>query len=364
MARPVLTAELKRPSALSAAERGAWADFTAHNPVLASPYFRLGFAECCEQARSDTRVIVARQGAQIIGFLSLQTGKVGYARPLAGPLGDVHGVICAPGTEPQVGAWLSAAGVPLFEFHSALALQSCWQAGEAWRDGSWIIDLSGGFDAFEEDRAAAEAKAFRNIRARRRRLDEAFGDAEFRMDDRRPEVLETLFGWKRAQYRRTGVFDVFSVRWTRDLLQAIAQRGDTDFRGMVSSLTIDGKLAAIHAGMVSESRCHYWFPAYDPAFNKVSPGLLLLLETARHAGECGQTSVELGPGDYDFKRNLGSYQIPLSAGCIVTRSPAAALRHAARAMAGAAERAPLGPVRDIPRRILRRADKLSAFYAV
>lgn len=364
MAGPALTAELKRPSALSSAERGAWADFTAHNPDLASPYFQLGFAECCEAARSDTRVIVARQGGEVVGFLPLQTGKVGYARPLAGPLGDVHGVVCAPGAAPDVGNWLSAAGVPLFEFHSALALQSCWQAGEAWRDGSWIIDMADGFDAFEETRASAEAKAFRNIRARRRKLDEDFGEAEFRMDDRRPEVLQTLIDWKRAQYRRTGVFDVFSVRWTRDLLATILRREESPFRGVISSLTIDGQLAAIHVGMASETRCHYWFPAYDPDFNKVSPGLLLLLETARHAARCGQTSVELGPGDYDFKRNLGSYQIPLSAGCIVTRSPAAALRHAARAMAGAAERAPLGPARDIPRRILRRADKLSAFYAV
>lgn len=364
MAGSSLTAELKRPSALTASEREAWAVFTTANPALASPYFRLAFAECCEAVRSDTRVIVARKGGEIAGFLPVQTGLVGYARPLAGPLGDVHGVISSGDDDVDIPAWLNAAGVPLFEYHSALALQDGWQAGEAWRDGSWIIDLSDGYDAFEAARSAVEPKAFRNIRARRRRLEKDFGDVEFRMDDRRPHILETLFAWKSAQYRRTNVFDVFSVRWARDLMTEISRRDEPAFRGVVSSLTIDGELAAVHAGMASETRCHYWFPAYDPAFNKVSPGLLLLLETARDAASKGQTSVELGPGDFDFKRNLGGYQIPLSAGCVVTRSPAAALRHAARALADTAERAPLGPMKTLPRRILRRADKLSAFYAV
>jgi len=364
MAPQALMAELKRPSALSAAERDAWAAFTATNPALASPYFRLGFAECCETARDDTRVIVIRKGGAIYGFLPLQIGRVGYARPLAGPLGDVHGVITEGDTEIDIPSWLNAAGVPLFEFHSALAIQSCWRPGEAWRDGSWVIDLSDGYEAFEADRSAAEPKAFRNIRSRRRRLEADYAEFEFRMDDRRPDVLEQLLTWKSAQYRRTQVFDVFSVRWARDLITEIARRDEAGFRGIVSSLTIDGELAAVHAGMASEIRCHYWFPAYDPAFNKVSPGLLLLLETARNAADKGLTSVELGPGDYDFKRNLGGYQIPLSAGCMVTRSPAAALRHAARALADTAERAPLGPMKTLPRRLLRRADKLSAFYAV
>lgn len=364
MGQNALSAALKRPSELTDAERGAWTDMLEATPALASPYFRPEFAECCEEARADTRVLVARKGLEIQGFLPMQTGKVGYSRPLAGPLGDVHGVICADPSSVDVAAWLNAAQVPLFEFHSALALQGCWHASETWRDGSWIIDITDGYSEFEDARSQAEPKAFRNVRARRRKLDEEAGGFEFRMADHRPEAVATMLDWKSAQYRRTNVFDVFSVAWTRRLIEALVKRQSDEFRGVVSSLTIDGRIAAVHVGMASAVRTHYWFPAYDPAFNKVSPGLLLLLETARHAASLGHRDVELGPGDYDFKRNLGAYQVPLSAGCVVTRSPAAALRSAARAMADAAERGPLGPVRHLPRRILRRADKLSAFYAV
>ncbi|WP_394694467.1 GNAT family N-acetyltransferase [Hyphobacterium sp.] len=358
-----IEAELKKPSDLLTVEREAWVAFTDADPALASPYFRLEFAECCEEARSDTRVLVVRENGQIVGFLPLQMGKVGYARPLAGPLSDVHGVISEPGREVDLKSWLKAGGVPLFEFHSALGLQSCWKEHSAVQDGSWIIDMSKGFDAFEQSRAELEPKAFRNIRSRRRKLEEAEGGFEFRMDDDRPEAFATMVDWKSQQYRRTGVFDVFSVEWTGKLLKALLKKRTDRFRGICSTLNMGGQIAAVHVGMGSESRSHYWFPAYDPAFNKLSPGLLLLLEKVRVAASEGRDTVELGPGDYDFKRNLSSSQVPLAQGCILTASAPATLRGAARSLADAFEKAPLGNVGGLPRRALRKADKLASFYA-
>ena len=358
-----IDARLTKPSELSVAERDAWIAFTDGDPALASPYFRLEFAECCEEVRSDTRVLVVRERGQIAGFLPMQMGKVGYARPIAGPLSDVQGVIAEPDRTVDLKAWLRAGGVPLFEFHSALGLQPCWSAFSNMSDGSWIIDVARGYDAFEQARSEAEPKAFRNIRARRRKLEEMEGGFEFRMDDDRPEAFSAMIDWKREQYRRTGVFDVFSVAWTRDLLAAVLNKQSDRFRGVCSTLNIDGRIAAVHVGMTSEARCHYWFPAYDPDFNKVSPGLLLLLEKIRFASEAGRASVELGPGDYDFKRNLGSWQVPLAQGCILTASAPATLRSAARSLAGAIEKAPFGKIASLPRRALRRADKLASFYA-
>ena len=80
----MMDVSLEKPSTLSSAERAAWRAFAAENPALASPYFTLDFAECCEEARNDTRVIVVRRGGRIEAFLPLQAGKFGYARPLAG----------------------------------------------------------------------------------------------------------------------------------------------------------------------------------------------------------------------------------------------------------------------------------------
>jgi len=359
----VLDAKLKKPSELTPTEKQAWRAFTDADPALASPYFRLEFAECCETVRSDTRILVVRRSGQIAGFLPMQMGKIGYARPLGGPLSDVHGVIAEPGCDVDLQRWLKAGGVPLFEFKSALGLQPCWDDYASMQDGSWIVDIADGFDAFKDARSTAEPKAFRNIRSRSRKLENCEGGFEFRMKDDRPEVLETMLRWKSEQYRRTNVFDVFSVGWTRELLANLLKQKSGAFSGLCSTLNIGGKIAAVHVGMSSSSRSHYWFPAYDPSFANVSPGLLLLMETVKHAAETGRDSVELGPGDYDFKRNLGGWQVPLGQGCIMTTSAPTALRNAARALAGAAERVPAGKLSELPRRALRKADKLASFYA-
>lgn len=361
--RPV-ECELKRPSELTDAERGAWREITEGAAEFDSPYFRLDFAECCEEARSDTRVIVARQGGGILGFLPVQVGRVGYARPLSGPLSDVHAVIAGEVDRVCLPDWLKSAGIPLFEYHSALALQTCWHESERMRDGSAIVDCSEGYEVFEEARKNAEPKAFKNIRARRRKLEAEEGGFEFRVEDHTDEALQTMLKWKRAQYRQTGVFDVFSVAWTNRLVAAIRARRTDRFHPVMSTLRVNGSIIAAHFGMASEARVQYWFPSYDPAFNHVSPGLLLLLETVRHAAETGKSSVELGPGDYDFKRHLGSWQIPLAGGCVVTRSAVSALRSASQALADASERAPLGKAGTLPRRLLKKADRLASFYAV
>lgn len=364
MSERMIQTELKRPSELTGAERGAWLEFVDGYGLFDSPYFRIEFAECCEEARGDTRVLVGRQGGQILGFLPLQMGKIGYARPLSGPLSDVHGVITREADKVSLPDWLKSAGIPLFEYHSALALQQCWHESEQMRDGSAVVDCSEGYDAFEEARKTAEPKAFKNIRARRRKLEAEEGGFEFRMDDFSDEALDAMLHWKRAQYRTTGVFDVFSVAWTNRLVAAINRKRTDRFGPICGTLRVNGQIIAAHFGMRSENRVQYWFPSYDPAFNHVSPGLLLLLETIRHAADTGLSSVELGPGDYDFKRHLGAWQVPLAGGCVVTRSPVTALRSAARALAAASERSSLGKAGQIPRRALKKADRLASFYAV
>ncbi|CAK9019698.1 4-beta-D-xylan xylohydrolase) (Xylan 1, partial [Durusdinium trenchii] len=358
-----LTAELKRPSELTQAEREAWTCFTDQNAALASPYFRREFAECCEEVRSDTRVIVARRNGAVQGFLPLQLGKIGYARPLAGPLGDVHGLIVPPDAADDPRDYLHAVGVPLFEFHSATGVRQGWRTHGECRDGAWICDVSDGFEAYLENRRKLSRSAIRNYQSRYRRLEAEAGGFEFRLDDKTPENLDRMIAMKRSQYRETRVFDVFSVGWTRALMAALMRRKSDRFEGLCSTLSVNGEVIAIHVGMASEAMTHYWFPAYDPAFSRVSPGILLLMELIRAAAEAGRSGVDLGPGNYRYKGEMGCYQMPLWSGCVMTTSAPAMLREAADTLAGGIERLPLGQIGTLPRRALRKADKLAAFYA-
>lgn len=355
--------ELKKPSELAADERAAWAEFVADDPALASPYFALEFAECCEEARSDTRVVAVRERGVPVGFLPLQTGRFGFARPLAGPLGDVHGVIGEPGRPVDLEAWLGAARVPLLLFHAALASQSAFRPFTHGRGGGWIIDVTDGFEAWQESRRQINSKIVRNIRTRFRRLEEAEGGYRFVMDDDRPEAMAQMLAWKSEQYRQTGVFDVFSVGWTRRLLDAVLRRRGERFRGVCSSLEIDGRFAAVHVGMASDRLVQYWFPAYDRDLGAISPGLVLMVESTRRAAEDGLQGVDLGPGDFAFKKDLASYQVGLAGGYCATAPVAGALRRTACDLSDWAHPERTGSVARVAGKALRKLDRLAGFYA-
>jgi CelD/BcsL family acetyltransferase involved in cellulose biosynthesis len=355
--------ELKRPSQLAADERAAWAEFVADDPALASPYFALEFAECCEEARPDTRVIAVRERGIPVGFLPLQAGRVGFARPLAGPLGDVHGVIGEPGRAVDLAGWLKAARIPVLLFHSALARQAAFRPFTRRREGGWIVDISEGFDAWHENRRQINSKITRNIRSRFRRLEDAEGGHRFIMQDERPRAFAQMLAWKREQYCDTGVFDVFSVRWTRRLLEAVLRRRGDRFRGVCSTLEIGGRIAAVHVGMASDRILQYWFPAYDRGLGAISPGLVLMVESFRRAARDGLGGVDLGPGAFAFKKDLASWQVGLAGGYCATAPLAGALRGAACGLSDWAHPERTGAVARVSGKAFRKLDRLTGFYA-
>lgn len=354
----------KRPSELTLAEKQAWRAFVAAGPALASPYFALEFAECCEEAREDTRVLVVREAGQITAFLPLHTGKLGYARPLAGPLGDVQGVIAEPGSELDLHAVLRLAGLPIFAFHAGLSSQKAFRDNADETVASWMLDLSEGYEAWETRRGQVDSKAMRTLRGRRRKLGELEQGHRYVMEETSPEAFERMLEWKGQQYASTNVFNVFSVEWTRKLLQAVLKRKGEFFSGSCSSLYVGDELVSVHIGMESDRLSHYWFPAYHADYARLSAGVLLLTEAARAAAEKGHLALELGPGDFQFKRDLSSYQIGLARGLIANPSLLSASCRAGAGLGRAIEAAPLGPVREWPGKLTRKIDRLSGFYAL
>ncbi len=351
---------LRTPDTLSGDERDAWAAFQSGDAALASPYFSPAFMDAMARVRRDVRVICARDEHGPAAFLPLHTNGFGHARPLGGPLGDHHGLIARPGCEIDLVDLLRRSGVGVYDFHGALGSQHAFRKSAVMTDGSWVIDLSQGFDAFVETRSAVEPKAFRNIRSRRRKIDEA--GAVFRLHDTRPGVFETALNWKSAQYKASRHFDVFSVDWTRNLLSNLITDPHGGCAGIMSSLEIDGELAAVHLGMRSAGVLHYWFPVYDPKFAKFGPGLALLMEICQAVSEDGVAEVHLGPGAYDFKAHLSSWQMPLLSGYAGAGFPAL-VRGTAAAIERGAEHLPLGRASHWPGKAFRRIDAMTSFRA-
>jgi CelD/BcsL family acetyltransferase involved in cellulose biosynthesis len=354
---------IKTAEGLSRDERDAWRAFQARAPEIASPYFSLGYLDAMADVRGDVRVVVRSEAGAPVAFLPLQVGLMGHARPLGGPLSDHHGLIGEVTDGEAMTEMLARAGVSVFDFHGALGTQAPFAELGSAPDGSWVIDLRDGFDAWRSRRKKPGGNTLRTILVSERKLTERHGEVEFCFDDRSPEALEAMFAWKSDQYRRTGHFDVFSVVWTRRLVDALRRsEAETGARGVVSSLKVDGELAAIHFGMMGGGVMHYWFPAYDPAFQKEGSGNALLVRILEAAKDQGLSEIHLGGGDYRYKAALADWQFPIVSG-FAGKGAVAAARRLAQATETLAADVKLGPLTDLPGRVFRRIDRMAGFRA-
>ena len=101
---------------------------------------------------------------------------------------------------------------------------------------------------------------------------------------------------------------------------------------------------------------HWWFPVYDPEFSRLDPGWMQVRGVLEAAPQLGLERIDLGRGDGDWKRWLGTgYQL-VCQGAVI-RNP---LRHRAasarRRFTQAAKSSPAAPaLRSVVRSGRRRS---------
>ncbi len=361
---PSLSTQIITADQLTDRQRSAWNAMRGSNFALASPYFAPEFTDIMAAHRSDTRILVVSRNGTLAGFLPLHLSRSGVARPIGGPLGDHHGFITDQ-PELDLEAALKSAGFGVFAFHGALADQTVFlQHCDGPPEISWVSDLTRGYDAFMAECAAEDAKAMRNIRARLRKLENLDAEVVFRIDDRRPEALEALIEAKRDQYRRTHALDIFVAPWVQASILDLFETREPGLSGLLSTLEIDGQLAAAHFGMRSESVLHYWFPVFWPDHANLGPGLSLYCEMAKTLSQDGIRQIHMGPGDYDFKRRLGNAGFGVVSGQVHRPSLAQAVVALGRGVDRMAQALPLGRVSAWPGKAIRRLDKWASVHAL
>src|SRR5262249_44185494 len=166
----------------------------------------------------------------------------------------------------------------------------------------------------------------RSVQRKARKAEREVGRVTFTADATEPEVFALLRRWKSQQYHRTGVTDVFAFPWTVRLLERILREPSPHFSALLSTLRIDGRLAAVHFGLRSGEVLHYWFPAYDVEFAQYSPGLILLVELLKAAPSLGIRRLDLGPRNTDFKSSVANGRTFVAEGSAV-RSSLVGLAH-------------------------------------
>jgi CelD/BcsL family acetyltransferase involved in cellulose biosynthesis len=338
----------------------AWRTIQAGDRAFESPYFCPEFTQAVSRVRDDVRVVVIENAGRPTGFFPHQRSHFGVGKPVGGPLSDYHGVIASCGSEWTLRELMRAARLSLWSFDHLAGADSRFDPYVTGHAVSPQADLSGGYEEYANGRRGASDQLVKVARSARK-LAREVGEPRFVLHDSEPDILDQLIAWKRDQYIRSGLTDVFAAPWTRALLHEILHVQGADFAGACSTLRVGARVVAVHVGMRSRDVLHYWFPAYDPEFSKYSVGTILLLEMAKDLARTGIRAIDFGKGEEPYKQRAMTGMVELREGAVEMPSFATATRRARRDLETWLRRSPLAGIARVPGRWLKRLERRARF---
>lgn len=318
-----VTATPMRMQELSAEELGVWDALQRSEPALCSPYFRPEYVAAVSAVRPRTEVAVIRDGGTPVGFFPYERQRFDIAGPVGGKMTDYHGIVARPCTPLSPEKLLRECRLSGYHF-SHLAPGQAWFAdGVRSEHDSPCLDIRGGLDGYL---ARAKSRQLDGWLRKRRKLAREVGPLRLELQSRDESVFNTLIAWKSAQYRRTGVPDVFSFGWTHELARRCWQQQGECFAGWLSALYAGDVLVAVNLGLRSFGVLHGWFPAYNVDYAQYAPGLVINLEIIDAAAAGGVACSDFGRGSATYKQVLMTGANRVSEG-VVSRGWASHLLH-------------------------------------
>jgi CelD/BcsL family acetyltransferase involved in cellulose biosynthesis len=348
-----------RPDELGTAERELWRGFRASAPALDSPYFDVRYTLAAGSVAPHGHVAVLHRRGTVVGFFPFQR-RGGMIQPLGAPMTDYHGVIARPDVVVDMKALVEALRGRRFRFNglrgSALASDTWVQPRQ-----TMATDLSGGFEAWLQERQARYHKFFKGKRRCARGLERDVGPISFSWRRQRDaDFIDYVIGLKRAQYRRTGRHDIFACGWTQRLLHRLREVSEPDFGLGFAELRAGDTRVSAEVGLRGGATYHLWMPVYETAYARYGPGMLMTIESMRAVSAEGVVHVDFGQGDAaDYKAYFADAGSPVLEGEVRADGLSAHLSRLADQMLGAAPR-PLDRLATLRDRVRRRLDVIGA----
>jgi CelD/BcsL family acetyltransferase involved in cellulose biosynthesis len=350
--------DILKPDEMGSDDLAAWTGLQGQSGLM-NPFFSPHWVQACARANGpdqrQARVAVLRDGAQTVGFFPARVAGAA-AMPVGAPMCDYQGVVAKPGIAFYPRDLVKAFKVGRLDFSSLIEDQVPFQSFMRGRHESQVIDLRDGYDAYAAQRRAAGTDILQDTAKKRRKLEREHGEISFGPLSNAQADFDQLLAWKRAQYLASGQTDIFEAGWTQGLLQDLFERSSSEFGGAFFTLYAGGKLAAAHFALRQDGVLHAWFIAHDEAFAKYSPGVILINDILKWAGQAGVHELDLGPGDYRFKQSLANVKRGVAHGYVGRPSPATLLRGAAYQVRDTFEALPLGRYSALPGKAMRRLD--------
>lgn len=314
---------MEAPRALSGAQLEAWRALHAAEPLGGSPFLAPEFTLAVASERTDVAVGILEEDGTAVGFFPHQRGRFGIGRPVGGWLNDLQGVIAAPGVVIDARDLLSSCSLVRWQFTCVPVSQREFAPFHFRADVLRSIDLSAGFETYARGKRASFGD---RLGRKAKKMEREVGPLRLELHNEEPEELVRLMTWKAARYRQRGYHDVFHVPWARRVIQRVHATQTQPFAGALSLLWAGKQVAAAHLGVRAGGIWHSWVVSYAREFGRYSPGLILYWKLAEAAPALGVTRIDLGGGDYAYKRMLANATIPVGSGA-VDRIPAVAAAH-------------------------------------
>ncbi len=322
---------IAHPSELAAAELHSWQAMQRATATLQNPFLSADFTLAVGRVRPNARVAVLEQDQGVAGFLPYEVKGLGIGKAIGSGLSDCQGLIHQPDLEWEPKAFLRASGLAVWEFDHLAGSQLGWFPEHARRSPSPIMDLSDGYEAYLERRRQASKKIVKTTFAKQRKMAREVGEVRFDFDVRDLDVLHTLMDWKSGQYARLLEYDRFDDPRTVRLVEDLFATRTPECSGTLSVLYVCDRPIAAHFGLRSASVLACWFPAYDAALARYSPGLLLHFMMAEAAAARGIRYLDLGKGHSEYKESIKSGDLEVAEGWIERPLPFALIRRLQRA---------------------------------
>jgi CelD/BcsL family acetyltransferase involved in cellulose biosynthesis len=356
--------DVVRPSDLTGEERARWRTLQARaGSDYSSPFLSPDWAIAVDQAlgrfRDACQVAVMREDDRAVGFFAARVGRA-VALPAGAPLCDYQGVVAEAGLKVDPRRIVEAFGVQRIDFTHMVEHDRAFGALGQGRDDFYAVDVSAGWDAYEQGRREAGTDILKDIARKRRKLEREVGPLTFAAFSRSRVDFERTLEWKRAQFARTNQTDPTATPWVRVLLEQLFESRDPEFGGALFTLHAGDRLAAAQFNLRGGGSINAWFISHDEALERYSPGLVMWGDLLRWMAESPYRTLDLGPVAYRFKDRLANRTRGIVHGFAGRPGAATLVRAAEYGVRRAAEALPLGKLSELPGKAMRRLDRMRA----
>lgn len=295
-----------------------WSSYAAlrnANALYDDPFFDPDFARLVGEVREDTRIGVAFDKDETVGFWALHERPGMWARPIGGPFSDWHGPVLKQGASLTAERFLGGLGLAGMTCFGLMPNHFDLQDGFT-RAGANMTNLSMGWDAFMDDQQKRWPKHFKKMRRVFRNVDRDFSDVWFEWDDKSDACFNGLIQLKSDQFARTGFHNVLKPEWAQKLLDRLRHYEGPRLRTRLVSLYYDGKMASAELNLQSDKTMHGWLTVFDQAFGSYSPGNQIVQDVLEHMAAAGLNTYDAGPGLDHYKRHYANYHLPVDSGIL------------------------------------------------